>query len=69
MALDGAPGPDWAVAVMSGSRTVAHATSDAAGRFRFVLAPGRYTLECGQNRMVVVTAGRTVSTDCDVPVP
>lgn len=69
MALNGAPGPDWAVAVMSGSRTVARTTSDARGRFRFVLPPGRYTLACGQSPAVVVTAGRTASTYCDVPVP
>jgi hypothetical protein len=72
-ALNGSPGPDWMVKVLSGSRTVAEAKSDAAGKFRFSLAPGRYTLACGQGQgqepSVVVVAGQTVSIDCDVPVP
>ncbi|MFN8148735.1 MAG: carboxypeptidase-like regulatory domain-containing protein [Candidatus Nanopelagicales bacterium] len=68
-ALNGSPGPDWRVKVMSGAQTVAEATSDAAGRFRFSLAPGLYTLACGQEPSVTVVAGQTVSVDCDVPVP
>jgi hypothetical protein len=68
-ALNGSPGPDWTVKVLSGSQTVAEAKSDAAGKFRFSLAPGRYTLACGQEPSVVVVAGQTVSVDCDVPVP
>jgi hypothetical protein len=55
--------------VLSGSQTVAEAKSDAAGKFRFSLAPGRYTLACGQERSVVVVAGETVTVDCDVRVP
>jgi hypothetical protein len=54
---------------MSGARTVAKRKSDKAGRFRFDLAPGRYTLACGQEPRVVVVAGQTVLVDCDVPVP
>jgi len=68
-ALNGSPGPDWTVRVLSGSQTVAEAKSDAAGKFRFSLAPGRYTLACGQEPSVIVVAGQTVSVDCDVPVP
>lgn len=68
-ALNGSPGPDWTVKVLSGSQTVAEAKSDAAGKFRFSLAPGRYTLACGQEPSVVVVAGQTASVDCDVPVP
>jgi hypothetical protein len=68
-ALNGSPGPDWPVKVLSGSQTVAEARSDAAGEFRFSLAPGRYTLACGQEPSVVVVAGQTVSVNCDVPVP
>jgi hypothetical protein len=36
---------------------------------RFTLAPGSYTLACGQEPGVTVVAGRTVSVDCDVAVP
>jgi hypothetical protein len=68
-ALNGFPGPDWTVKVLSGAQTVAEAKSDAAGKFRFSLAPGRYTLACGQEPSVTVVAGQTVSVDCDVPVP
>ncbi len=68
-ALNGSPGPDWTVGVLSGGRTVAEGRSDAAGRFLFRLAPGRYTLACGQEPSVVVLAGQTVSVYCDVPVP
>ena len=68
-ALNGSPGPDWTVKVLSGSQTVAEGKSDAAGKFRFSLAPGRYTLACGQEPSVVVVAGETVSVYCDVPVP
>ena len=68
-ALNGSPGPDWTVKVMSGAQTVAAAKSDAAGKFRFTLAPGRYSLACGQEPTVVVVAGQTVSVECDVPVP
>ena len=68
-ALTGSPGAGWSVVVRSGARTAAEATSDSAGSFRFDLAPGRYTLACGQQPRVVVVAGRTVSVDCDVPVP
>ena len=68
-ALNGSPGPDWTVRVLSGSQTVAEAKSDAAGKFRFSLTPGRYTLACGQEPSVIVVAGQTVSVDCDVPVP
>lgn len=68
-ALNGSPGPDWTVTVLSGSQTVAETKSDAAGRFRFTLAPGRYTLACGQEPGVTVVAGQTVSVNCDVPVP
>jgi hypothetical protein len=68
-ALKGSPGPDWTVKVLSGARTVAEGKSDAAGRFRFDLAPGRYTLACGHEPRVIVVVGQTVSVDCDVPVP
>ncbi len=68
-ALNGSPGPDWTVKVLSGAQTVAEARSDAAGKFRFTLAPGRYTLACGQEPGVTVVVGQTVSVDCDVPVP
>jgi hypothetical protein len=68
-ALNGSPGPDWTVKVLSDGQTVAQAKSDAAGKFRFSLAPGRYTLACGQEPSVVVAAGQTVSVYCDVPVP
>jgi hypothetical protein len=68
-ALNGSPGPDWTVKVMSGGQIVAEGKSNAAGRFRFSLAPGRYTLACGQAPSVFVAAGQTVSVDCDVPVP
>jgi len=68
-ALNGSPGPDWTVEVLSGSQTVADGKSDAAGKFRFSLAPGRYTLACGQEPSVVVVAGQTASVYCDVPVP
>ena len=68
-ALNGSPGPDWTVKVLSGAQTVAEAKSDAAGKFRFTLAPGRYTLACGQEPGVTVVAGQTASVDCDVPVP
>jgi hypothetical protein len=68
-ALNGSPGPDWTVKVLSGAQTVAEAKSDAAGKFLFALAPGRYTLACGQEPGVTVVAGQTVSVDCDVPVP
>lgn len=68
-ALNGSPGPNWTVKVLSGARTVAEAKSDAAGKFRFTLAPGRYTLACGQEPGVIVVAGQTASVDCDVPVP
>ena len=68
-ALNGSPGPDWTVKVLSGTQTVAEAKSDAAGKYRFSLAPGRYTVACGQEPSVVVVAGQTVSVDCDVPVP
>ena len=68
-ALNGSPGPDWRVKVLSGAQTVAEAKSDAAGKFRFSLAPGRYRLACGQEPSVSVVAGQTVSVDCDVPVP
>src|SRR5437899_3241458 len=67
--LNGSPGADWTVKVLSGSHTVAAAKSDAAGKFRFSLAPGRYTLACGPEPSVVVVAGQTASVDCDVPVP
>jgi len=67
--LNGSPGPDWTVKVMSGDQAVAEGKSDAAGKFRFDLAPGRYTLACGQEPRVVVVAGQTVSVECDVPVP
>jgi hypothetical protein len=68
-ALNGSPGPDWTVKVRSGAQTAGEVKSDAAGRFRFSLAPGRYTLACGQEPSVTVVAGHTVSVDCDVPVP
>jgi hypothetical protein len=68
-ALNGSPGADRTVKVLSGARTTAEGKSDAAGRFRFNLAPGRYTLACGQEPSVVVVAGQTVSVNCDVPVP
>jgi hypothetical protein len=68
-ALNGSPGPDWTVKVLSGAQTVAEAKSDRAGKFRFSLAPGRYTLACGHEPSVTVVAGQTVSVDCDVPVP
>ena len=68
-ALNGSPGADWTVKVLSGSQTVAEGKSDAAGKFRFNLAPGRYALACGGEPSVVVVAGQTVSVDCDVPVP
>jgi hypothetical protein len=68
-ALNGSPGADWTVKVLSGSQAVAEGKSDAAGKFRFNLAPGRYTLACGGEPSVVVVAGQTVSVDCDVPVP
>jgi hypothetical protein len=68
-ALNGSPGPDWTVKVLSGAQTVAEGKSDAAGKFRFTLAPGRYSLACGQGPTVVVVAGQTVSVECDVPVP
>jgi hypothetical protein len=68
-ALKGSPGPDWTVKVLSGGHAVAETKSNAAGKFRFDLAPGRYTLACGREPSVVVVAGQTVSVDCDVPVP
>ena len=68
-ALNGSPGRDWPVKVMSGAQTVAKAKSDSAGKFRFALPPGRYRLACGHEPSVVVVAGQTVSVDCDVPVP
>jgi len=68
-ALNGSPGPDWTVKVLSGAQTVAEGESDAAGKFRFSLAPGRYTLACGQEPSVVVVAGQPVFVDCGVPVP
>lgn len=68
-ALNGSPGPDWTVKVLSGAQTVAETKSDAAGKFHFTLAPGRYTLACGQEPRVTVEAGQTVSANCDVPVP
>jgi hypothetical protein len=68
-ALNGSPGADWTVKVLRGAQTVAEARSDAAGSFRFSLAPGRYTLACGQEPSVTVVAGQTLSVDCDVPVP
>jgi hypothetical protein len=68
-ALNGSPGRDWPVTVLSGGQTVAETTSDADGTFRLTLAPGRYTLACGQEPGVTVVAGHTVSVDCDVPVP
>ena len=68
-ALNGSPGRDWTVKVLSGAQTIAEARSDAAGKFRISLAPGRYTLACGQEPSVTVVAGHTVSGDCDVPVP
>jgi hypothetical protein len=68
-ALNGSPGPDWTVKVLSGSRTVAEVKSDADGKFRFSLAPGRYTLACGQEPSMARVAAHTVSVDCDVPVP
>jgi hypothetical protein len=67
-ALNGSPGRNWTVKVLSGSETVAQAKSDSAGRFRFSLAPGRYTLACGQEPSVTVVAGATASVYCDVPV-
>ena len=68
-ALNGSPGPDWTVKVRSGAQTVAETTSDAAGTFRLTLAPGSYTLACGQEPGVTVVAGHTVSVACDVSVP
>lgn len=68
-ALNGSFGPDWTVKVLSGAKTVVEAKSDAAGQFRFTLAPGRYTLACGQEPSVTVVAGQTLSVDCAVPVP
>jgi hypothetical protein len=68
-ALNGSPGADWTVKVLRGAQTVAEARSDAAGSFRFSLAPGRYTLACGQEPSVTVVAGQTWSVDCNVPVP
>ena len=68
-ALNGSPGPDRTVKVLSDAQTVAAAKSDSAGKFRFALAPGRYTLACGQDPGVTVVAGQTASVDCDVPVP
>ncbi len=68
-ALNGSPGSDWPVKVLLGAKTVAERKSDSAGRFRFLLAPGRYTLACGQQSNVVVVAGKTVSVDCKVRVP
>ena len=69
MALNGSPGPDWPVKVLAGATSVAEAKSDAAGRFRFHLAPGRYTLGCAQAPSILVVAGQTVDVDCVVPVP
>jgi hypothetical protein len=68
-ANNGSPVTDLPVKVLSGSQTVAEAKSDTAGKFRFSVAPGRYTLACGQERSVVVVAGETVTVDCDVSVP
>lgn len=68
-ALNGSPGPDWTVKVLSGAQTVAETKSDADGKFRFSLAPGLYRLACGQVPSVTVVAGQTVSVDCEVPVP
>ena len=67
--LNGSPGANWPVTVLAHGRSVAVDTSDAAGRFRFHLAPGSYTLACAPERHVVITAGQTVSVDCDVAVP
>ena len=69
MALNGSPGPGWKVDVRSGGRLVAARRSDAAGRFRFELPPGRYSLACGGAPTAVVVAGGSVSVDCDIPVP
>ncbi len=68
-ALNGSAGSGWPVKVLSGGHTVAEGKSDATGKFRFRLVPGRYTLECGRESKVVVLAGQTVSVDCKVPVP
>lgn len=67
--LNGSPGSNWTVKVLSGGEVVAKDKSDASGRFRFSLAPGRYTLACGQEPSVVIEAGQTVSVNCRVPVP
>ena len=67
--LNGSPGANWPVRVVSAGRTVAVTRSDATGAFQFRLAPGRYTLECAPERYVLVRAGQTVSVNCDVAVP
>jgi len=67
-ALNGSPGPDWTVKVLSGAKTAAVVTSDAAGEFRVSLAPGRYTIACGHEPSVTVVAGQTVYVYCDVAV-
>ena len=68
-ALNGSPGPNWTVHVRSGSREVATATSDPAGRFTVQLPAGTYELDCLDPMPVLITAGRTTRHDCAVAVP
>jgi hypothetical protein len=68
-ALNGSPGPHWTVHVRSGSREVATATSDSAGRFTVQLPAGTYELDCLDPMPVLITAGRTTRHDCAVAVP
>jgi hypothetical protein len=66
--LNGSPGPHWKVTAFSGTKVVTTARSNAAGRFRFVLPPGLYTLGCGNHPTVIVTVGDTVTVNCRVPI-
>jgi hypothetical protein len=68
-ALDHAPAKDWRVTIRSDGGSVYRTTTDGAGRYAFVVAPGTYTLDCRRDKRIVVASGETVASHCVVPVP
>jgi hypothetical protein len=66
-AMDGQAVRGFVVPVRSGSKVVVTGISDEVGRFRILLAPGRYVLGCGSVPFTIV-ARHTVTLDCDVNV-
>jgi hypothetical protein len=68
-AMNGEPAANKSVTVRSGSRVAATGTTDASGRFRIELAPGRYTLSCSGATAFTVVAGATVEQDCNLAIP